>query len=204
MRLASTEDYIPPESSFGDTIQAISSTYHRICLLRSPADTCASGRDMFVTVSNVNIPSGHTEDLFAFRYGLSANQTGGTRELSNGLYSRLIVPDPENWSTDETAPAIVSDVQVFPNPYVLRDIRPLWFRFPVTPQQPDALLSVFNSALIRVFSGQLPVTEFRPGEPALRWDGRSEEGGAIATGVFFYVIEVDGAQYSGKFAAIRE
>ena len=204
MRLASTDDYIPPESLFRDSIQAISSAYHRICLLGSPADTCASGRDMFVTVSNVNIPSAHTEDLFPFTYGLSASQAGGSKHLANGLYSRLIVPDPENWSTDESAPVIVSDVQVFPNPYMLRDTRPLWFRFPVSPQQPDALLSVFNSALVSVFSAQLPVTEFRPGEPALKWDGRDDRGGTIATGVYFYVIEVAGAQYSGKFAAIRE
>ena len=203
MRISSTDDYLPPESSVVDSIQAISSTYHRICILASPGDTCGSRNSMFVIVSNVNVALGYFDQTYPFTYTLSQSAAGGARLLNNGLYASLAVPDPEFWSTQETSPSVISEILVFPNPYQAREGRLLWFRLPSPPQATRAMLSVFSSGMRRVFSGELPVLAFRPQEPALSWDGRTDAGEAIATGVYFFVISVDDKEFIGKFSAIR-
>jgi hypothetical protein len=203
MRIASTVDYLPPGTSLVDSIQAISSTYHRICILSSPGDTCGNRNSMFVIVSNVNPFQGYSDQLFPFTYAVSASGAEGSRQLKNGLYASLTVPDPEFWNTQETSPSVISEVLVFPNPFEVREGRLLWFRFPSPPKGTKATLSVFSSSMTKVFSGELPVLAFRPQEPALSWDGRNDRGEPIATGVYFFVINIDDMDLIGKFSAIR-
>jgi hypothetical protein len=203
MHIAATLDYLPPEASFRDSIQAISSAYYKFCILSSPGDTCGKGNTMFVIVSNVNVPGGHSDQLFPFTYVLSGAATEGAKPLNNGLYATLNVADPGFWSTQESAPTLIQDVFVFPNPFQVEGGRLLWFRFPSQPQSTTASLSVFSSGMRRVYSRELPVLAFRPLEPAISWDGRTDRGEDIATGVYFFVITVDDKEFIGKFSAIR-
>jgi hypothetical protein len=204
MRLTSMVDYTAPERSLPDTIQAISSSYHRICVLSSPTDSCNAKNEMDVIISNVNIPAGMLDNNYAYTYKLSQSETQGSTHLANGLYSSLLVADQQNWNAQENVPSIVNDILVFPNPYVVQNGKRLWFRFPETPQRNVATLSIFSSSLDKILSNDMPVVNFRSLEPALVWDGRDDNSSLIATGIYFYVIAVDDKQYMGKFSVIRQ
>jgi flagellar hook assembly protein FlgD len=45
--------------------------------------------------------------------------------------------------------------------------------------------------------------EFVVGERIVRWDGRRDGGGRVATGVYFYRLEAGGQTLSRKLAVIR-
>jgi hypothetical protein len=79
----------------------------------------------------------------------------------------------------------------------------LKFQLPEAAQQAAANLSIFSSSLDRVFSGEVPVINFRPSETGLEWNGLDDDGRMIGTGIFFFIINVDNKQYTGKFSAIR-
>lgn len=203
MRIASTVDYLPPQGTIRNGVQAMSSAYHKICILSTPADSCGKDNSMFVIVSNVNAGAGYSDQLFPFLYTLSAAASQGTKQLNNGLYAALSVPDPEFWSTQETAPTVIRDILVFPDPFQAREGGLLWFRFPASPLDATAKLSIFSSGMLKIFSADLPVINFRPQEPALSWNGRSDRGEVVSTGIYFFVIAVDEREYMGKFSAIR-
>jgi hypothetical protein len=203
MRIASTVDYLPPGISFQDSIGAMSSDYHKICLLTSASDSCGDKNSMVAIVSNVDAPNGYSDLDYPFTYTLSSAPSEGARELRNAMYVTLDVADPQVWSSQETIPTAVPDVLVFPSPYQSTGGGLLWFRLPATPVSPTATLSVFTSSMTRVYSGTVPVLAFRPQEPALSWNGRTDRGESIATGVYLYFISVDETDYFGKFAAIR-
>jgi len=158
---------------------------------------------MFVVVSNVNVPAGYSEEVFPFSYVIAANSSEGAKQLNNGLYARLDVADPLFWSTQETAPTVISDILVFPDPFRVGAGGLLWFRFPALPHNTTASISVFSSSMARVFSGELPVISFRPQEPSLSWNGRTDRGETLPTGIYFFFIAVDEKEYTGKFSAIR-
>ena len=204
MRIQSRADFIPPSSSIQGNLETVSSSYYKVCILKTPADSCGINNEMDVIISNVNTPEAASTAQIPFTYTISSSQTDGARKLSNGLWSNLDVGDPENWSTQETVPSVIGDVLVFPLPYVVRSNKPLWFRLPEKPQSSTATLYVFGSDLDKIVSRELPVLDFRPLEPAIQWDGHTDSQLSITTGVYFYVIVVDEKQYTGKFAAIRE
>jgi hypothetical protein len=194
MILQAERTYAAPGLSIIDSIQAISSIYEPIQVQTTK---------MLAIISNVNIPSEYSSQRFSFLYSLGEAASSGGKHLSNGLYAIINVGDPQNWSSQETVPSVVNDIVAYPNPFTPKGNKPIKFRLPQA-NQPTATLTVFSSSLIRFFSGELPIRIPKPFEPVLEWDAHDDANNMIPTGVYFFVIGVDGKEYIGKFSVIRE
>ena len=91
---------------------------------------------------------------------------------------------------------------MFPNPFIVKGFEMLHFRLPPVTGG-TAQLTILTSHLDRVVTRTVTVSTPHPSEPVLLWDGRSDTGEAISSGVYFYFIIVDDRQMFGKFAVVR-
>ncbi|MBI3364709.1 MAG: hypothetical protein HY033_07355, partial [Ignavibacteriae bacterium] len=160
MNIAAQIEYMPPERSYQDNMQAISSKYYRVCVLTSPSDSCRVEKQMPVIITNFNVGLLYSDAALPFTYKMSSSEIGGSKHLANGLFTKVEVSDPENWDANETVPSVVSEVLAFPNPYRVHDRVPIWFRLPIKPQSTIATLCVFTSSFDRIFSGDLKIIDF--------------------------------------------
>ncbi|HUN66780.1 MAG TPA: MXAN_6640 family putative metalloprotease [Bacteroidota bacterium] len=199
--------YFPPSASAASQTEAFGSVYYSFCLLASPSDSsgCGAGAaQMPVIVTNLNTGNAYLDIMLPFTYGLSRDPVDGADHLANNLYAKLYVPDPGNWNARTAVPVVVTEPLVFPNPYRISSTSPVWFRLPVTPVQPTAHLRIFSSSYHQVYDGDLPVVNFQPLEPSLRWNGIVNSGALLSSGIYIYSLTVDNTTYTGKFAAIRQ
>ncbi|MBI4546517.1 MAG: hypothetical protein HY707_00950 [Ignavibacteriae bacterium] len=196
-------EYMHVDRSFADSIQAISSVYFPVGILASPSQTCQNSPQMMVIISNLNFAEAYSNQRFSFRYDMSDVGNETFKQLVNGVYVKLNVPDPANWTSQETVPSIVTDVVVYPNPFFLKENKLLKFRLPNTTQQ-IASLYIFSSSLDRIYSGDLPVIELKPLEPGVAWNARDETNALIPSGIYFFVLTTNDKTYKGKFSVIRE
>lgn len=186
-----------------DSTQALSAVYRLVCIPGSPSDGCATSPKMIAVITNINTSAAAGRTIFPFAYEMSRNGDASYRHLSNGLYVRLNVQDPAQWNAWETVPAVVADVEVYPNPFIASGVSMLKFRLPPVAQQ-TARVQIFSISLDEVFAGDLPVVDIRPLEPGLRWNGIRTGGEPAATGVYFFVITTGDREFKGKFTLIRE
>ena len=196
----STIVYAQSSRSFADTIDAVSCSYRPDCVVQNIQDSCEQGIRMYVTVININIQNPYSLIPFGFIYQMAPDGDKTYKRLSNDVFVKLEVIDPENWVTQENIPAIFNDVFIYPNPYLGSTF--LNFRLPPVKSN-TALLTIFKINMDRVQSCELPV-ESAQFEPLIRWDGRDENGNIISSGIYIYVISVDGKNYTGKFAVLQE
>jgi hypothetical protein len=201
-RPGSTLAYLNSMASFADSIGAVSSVYDTVCVRSSLSDpsVCDQAHQMLVMVSNIDINSASSSAVYPFVYLMSGTPSSGYKRLSNGLSVGLSVTNPANWSTQENVASVVAEVNVYPDPFLPRDNRPLTFRLP-TASVVSGRLTVYTSSMELVVSRDLPIT---PYEFLMRWDGRDRKGNTVATGVYVYVISVGDETYTGKFAVVRE
>lgn len=201
IKLNPSIEYISEMRSFSDSLENISSVYQPVCLLSSMSDNCNSSPQMMVIVTNLNssVPSG---SKVAFNYEMSPAGGGDFKELSNGIYTRLNVSDPENWSSQESIPSIVSEIVVYPNPFKPQNLKPLIFRLPPTKKD-HVTLSVFTSSMDKIIQRDISIMN-QNYEPYISWDGHDESGRLVSTGIYFYALKLNDKDYIGKFAVIKE
>jgi hypothetical protein len=183
--------YAAPSRVFPDSIMAMSSGYHIVTV---------DGRQMLVVISNVDraIPPGPRR----FRYEMQDAEAVSFKRLSNGISVRVTADDPEDWVSQESVPSVVADVVAYPNPFVRGRGPNVTFRLPVSPADEHATLLIFSVGLDKIYQGDVPVVQLRPLEESIQWDGTDEAGIDAPTGVYIYVIRVDGKEYTGKFTLI--
>lgn len=199
MALSTALHYIPPKLSVDAHVQPLGSSYMKIYLPHSTAGSDS----MVVIITNVNTSKSYSDQDQLYSYVVTGQPSAGTRQLSNGYSVSLVVPDPQNWNSQESVPAVIQNVEAYPDPFMASTQKILKFLLPVRTQEATAGLKIYNSAMEQMFSGDVPVVSFRPLESGLTWDGTDEHGNRIATGIYIFVISVDGRQYVGKFSAIR-
>jgi hypothetical protein len=187
-------DYVAPGRTIADTINTTSVSYHPV--------TVGSGA-MSVIVANLRT-SGAAAPA-AFRYEMADAGDATFKKLSNGLYVRLDVPDPSNWATIETAPQIIASVTPAPNPFVVGHSRALDFYIPAPLRPEAATLAVLNVGLDRVFYGPLGIRDDLATAfiQVAEWDARGASGDPLPSGIYIYVLTVDGTEYTGKFSVVR-
>lgn len=194
MLLRPVDQYTSPGRSLEDSIQVISSTYHPILV---------NSTTMVSVISNIDNSSIGTDAFLNFTYEMSDRGGSDFKQLSNGIYVKVDAPDPQNWSSWENVPTQTSQVIVYPDPFIAQSRKPLNFRLPSAIQS-TAVLHVFSSSLRLIYDNELPVVNLRPLEPGIVWDAHDNNGNLIASGIYFYFIEIDQIEYRGKFAVLRE
>ncbi len=194
--------FAPPSESYSyATMQPLSSHYASIC---RASGTVPDSACMRTIVSNINMDDAYTRNQYSYNYILSTTSSNNSKHLANGLYATLTVADPQNWSAQESIPSVTGDITVFPDPFRAGSNGVLWFELPSVPAEQAGALTVYSSSLELMFSGSVPVVNFSPLEPALRWNGQTTAGKSLATGVYFYSVTIDNQTRTGKFAVIRQ
>ncbi len=194
-------EYKNEPRSFTDTIEVISSVYHPICLLSSASDNCDLSPQLVAIISNLNTAETSGKKV-GFSYEIS--NTGGPEftELSNGIFVRLNAPDLQNWVSQESVPTIVSSILTYPNPFYPKGSKSLYLRLPAVKQS-TATLYIYSASMDRIAAKEIEVIS-QDFEPRIEWDGRDMNGNIVPTGVYIYVVAIDGKQFIGKLAVIKE
>jgi len=90
--------------------------------------------------------------------------------------------------------------QNYPNPFATSHFTALRF---VLPNQAHVRLEIFSVMGERV--ALLQAERFAPGEHAFEWDGRDQDGAAVASGVYFYRLHAEELGVGGKnWSAVRK
>ena len=158
---------------------------------------------MLAILLNINLDAAYSGYQYPVRYSMLDHEEIEYRHLSNGVYVKLVVNDPVNWSVRESVPTIVSEVIAYPNPFILRENSTIHFRLPSAVAS-IATLTIFNSAMEMVSVGEASIVGEQTFEPTIAWNGRGEHSTLIGSGIYFFSIHVDNNFYSGKFSVIRD
>ncbi len=201
--------YAHTYTSFTDSIQAVSSVYQPICIVNLPFDSCTTP-NMMIAVSNLDIGSLGSSQRFRFTYELANVGDDTFTLLNNGIFVRLKTEGKDSWSTQEyeidsttnQIPSIVSDVKVYPHPFLPKGRKPLIFRLPAASEK-FGKLYIYSISMDLVFEKEIELMSLNF-EPKIEWDGHDNRGSLVPSGIYFYVIFVEGKMYNGKFAVIRE
>ncbi len=119
---------------------------------------------------------------------------GGAMDTGWTLYRAAIPNNPATPTVDVPA----AEVFAYPNPYVVGNGY-LRFRFESGSDGP---------VQVRIFSfGMEPVRTLdvagRAGSNDVLWDGRADDGGRVATGVYVYTVEAGGETFSGRLIVVN-
>ncbi|HMD14626.1 MAG TPA: MXAN_6640 family putative metalloprotease, partial [Bacteroidota bacterium] len=87
--------------SFADTIQALSSVYHPICILDSLHPTCNTSPKIDAIISNLNADAAGDGIGYGFQYDISPTGDQTYKPLGNGVFVKISASDPANWSSQE-------------------------------------------------------------------------------------------------------
>jgi len=87
----------------------------------------------------------------------------------------------------------LSEVLVYPNPWTAKS-QPL--RFANLPRDAEVFIFTANGALVRSMKNENAFG-------ALSWDGRNESGRLVASGVYIFIIRLDGAEKKGKLMIVN-
>lgn len=187
-------EYTPPSRTIAGSIGTVSASYHPVNVRGTP---------MAVIVANIALPGRPAR--VGFRYEMADAGDDSFKKLSNGLFVRLDVPDPANWATIETAPAVVAEVTPAPNPYDGEGLRPLRFQIPSGSRPGAVRLTVLGVSMERMYDGPIALRDdlSTPFVQVAEWRPRDRYDRPLPSGVYLYVLDVDGAQHTGKFSVVR-
>ncbi len=188
-------DYTPPSRSISDEIGALSVFYYPVNIVGSTP--------MSVIVANINetAPRG----IHSFVYEMADAGDESYKSLANGLFVRLDVSDPSNWSTLETVPSVIAAVTPAPNPFTFDDSHALNFHIPATARPASVSLTVLRIGMDRVFQGPLSLRDdlSTPFVQIAEWDVHDGFSRPLSSGIYIYILTVDGAEHTGKFSVVR-
>lgn len=142
------------------------------------------------------------EELFGQKYYSAAVQSlPGMKRLWLGTSRGLAVTE-DNGNRWQIIPAFVSGkrpsegtVYAYPLPFTPREDMFCRFQIDVTrAQKINIKIYDFAMNLVR----EIPINDYKP-----KWDGRSDSGATVASGVYFFRAEVDGEVSWGKIVIVN-
>lgn len=87
----------------------------------------------------------------------------------------------------------LSEVVVYPNPWTSKN---RLLRFGNLPKEAEVFIFTANGSFVRSMKNDTPFG-------ALSWDGRNESGRRVASGVYIYMIRLDGVERKGKLMIVN-
>ncbi len=185
---ASTIELIGAFRTYIDSIETFSSLYLPVLYQSYKATEF---------ISNVNFESALNYIIkpYRFNYILSSTKIDDSyRDLGNGAFSTLNVPDPMNWSVGGFIKTTQKSVVVFPNPFIIGKNNFIQFLLPPT-KNITSKLYVYSSNMELVLSNEFIINEY---DPKITWSITE----MLNSGIYLYVISLNGREYKGKFAII--
>lgn len=127
-------------------------------------------------------------------------------QVDNNVYWTKIggVTNPADWEILLPGVKVISSrVLVYPSPfYVGQDP---WVRFEVPDENSsEGSIYIFTSGMELTFSENQNLGYSPLRSRFFTWNGRSHNKDLAASGVYFYLLEVNGHQYTGKFVLLRK
>lgn len=196
-------DFNPPSRTLVGWVNTLGSRYHQVL---------AANDTLILILPNVNFTAGLAGDMSAYNYTLLLSNQAldeSYRPTPVGVYFKLDVADPTNWSSPwaivrgGVIPSTIPPGIPFPNPFFADGRANLYI--PVNISGPtQGQLSILTSSMDLVFSQTIDPVTPRPGQQAFAWNGRTNKGNIVQTGVYFFVLEVQGQTLNGKIAVVRK
>ncbi len=160
------------------------------------------GHQVTDIITNINLSSAQNYLIrnYSFNYQMATSGDDTFRQLSNGVFVKLGVADPMNWSVGGIITSTQRSVTVYPNPCIIDRTNNLIFALPST-KDISAKLYLYNSGMELVGSYD---KEINPADPKINWNLIDNSGGVVSSGIYFYVISLNHQEYIGKFAVIKK
>lgn len=155
-------------------------------------------------VGNTSIPV-----TFTFNKG-----TEDGEKIAKDYYGKVSVPSGESYIgneffmngdfTSETVDPVDNDLAefVFPQPYYPSKHPNLFFTTEYNGEN-AAKLYIFSLTMELLYSSELPLQE-NGKYPIVRWNGLTEDGERLSSGVYIYVVDSNDKLTKGKFAVLNE
>jgi hypothetical protein len=182
---------------YKDSLQTFSVMYLPVSFQREQQ------KETFINIiTNINMTSviDYTINDYTFNYQISTTSDESYANLSNGLFVKLDVIDPINWTSIALVPTNIKSVSAYPNPYIATNFGNLSFSLPATKDF-STTLYVYTSAMELIGSYEKSID---PIKPVINWDLKDKNGKMIASGIYIYVITLNGQEYIGKFAVVKK
>ena len=200
-QVAQTNVYLTPPSQGGSaSAGALGSTYLRVIGRPDTLTVILASTDFDAAISGNTGP-------FDYFYYLSNDVRDETSRLTPiGVYFSYNA-DPSKWfiwfvvgKNASSAPARIG--APFPNPLVVG--KPATMRIAVVSTVPvPGTLTIFTSSMDLIYSSQLTSSAFLSGQQAFAWNGLTNRGNVVQSGIYYFVLEFEGQRYTGKFAVVR-
>ena len=188
---------LPPVSrQVNDMLPCLSSAYYRFI---TGSDSLA------VLIAHLSTPCPMGAAASPFSFVLTRQPPDGNyRSIGLGYYLKLSVDNPSEWIAWNIGPSGAGGINMkqgmsFPNPFLAGNQSTLYFPVEVG----EGTLTIYSPAMELVYSGHQSATSHL-GQRVLTWDGKTSTGQSARSGVYLFILDVDGKSISGKFALVRQ
>jgi len=185
-----------PTQQVTGTLPCLSSTYAAFL----------TGNDtVTVALANINTScSPGAATPLPYSYTVASYRPADTyRAIAGGLFLAFSVADPTQWAVwdiDRTGAAVpqVAENRPYPNPF-----RPGNGGAVYVPTAADeADVAVYASSMDLVYHDHQQATSHL-GQSVFVWDGRTNAGATVPSGIYVYVLKTGGRLQTGKIAVVR-
>ena len=161
-----------------------------------------NGQEVTDMITNINLTSAlnYTIKKYRFSFSLSSSGDDAYKQLCNGAFEKLDVNDAMNWSSGGIISCPQKYISVYPNPCIIDKVNNIIFALPST-KDVSTELYIYKSGMGLVGSYD---KEINPADPEINWNLIDKNGEIISSGIYIYVITLNGQEYTGKFAVIRK
>ena len=158
-----------------------------------------------IALANINTScsSGATSPL-PYSYTVASSRQGDAyRPIPGGLFLALSVADQSQWAVwdiDRTGASVPQATGSRPYPSPFRPGNGASVYLPTT--EGEASVAIYSSAMELVYHDHQQAAS-RQGQSVFVWDGRTDSGAIVPSGVYVYVLKFSGSLQMGKFAVVR-
>lgn len=152
-----------------------------------------------IITTNINQDAGEAGNKDNKKYSLllRTSNLDGYREVVSGLFAKISVDDPQNWTFASIGLAPFYPLTVYPNPYTIGDGGVISIDCPPAGTK----LYVFSSDMSLVYSKDFPSDDHGQ---TIQWDAKNNDGINVSSGIYIYVVVLNNKEYVGKIAVIRK
>jgi hypothetical protein len=194
--------FSPPSRSIAGSLEALTARYYQVLGMPDTLTLVLSNINFAAALGNSTLP-------FPYTYLLNTQQVDDSYKATPvGVFFKLDAPDQTNWYTWDVVRGNIGSSTVtagvpFPNPFLVDGRASLYIPVTTTTQI-QGTLSVFSSAMDLVFSSDLRTVVPQPGKQVFAWNGKTNNGELVHTGIFFFVLELPDQTLTGKIAVVRK